>query len=92
MAGQFAALADLQEASPPSPSAPKERPQINLVELDGMVVLKIVKHCQQALPTFVTGQLLGLDIGRSVATPPPSSRGAAAPPRCPAALAASRAQ
>lgn len=30
------------------------------------VVLKIVKHCQQALPTFVTGQLLGLDIGRSL--------------------------
>jgi len=29
-------------------------------------VLKIVKHCQQALPTFVTGQLLGLDIGRSL--------------------------
>ena len=30
------------------------------------VVLKIVKHCQQALPAFVTGQLLGLDIGRSL--------------------------
>jgi len=30
------------------------------------VVLKIVKHCQQALPQFVTGQLLGLDIGRSL--------------------------
>ena len=30
------------------------------------VVLKIVKHCQQALPSFVTGQLLGLDIGRSL--------------------------
>jgi translation initiation factor 3 subunit H len=36
------------------------------VELDGQVVLKIVKHCQQALPAFVTGQLLGLDIGRSL--------------------------
>jgi len=30
------------------------------------VVLKIVKHCQQALPSFVTGQLLGLDIGLSL--------------------------
>ena len=30
------------------------------------VVLKIIKHCQQALPTFVTGQLLGLDIGRTL--------------------------
>lgn len=36
------------------------------VELNGLVALKIVKHCQQALPTFVTGQLLGLDIGRSL--------------------------
>ena len=40
--------------------------QVDCVELDGLVVLKIVKHCQQALPTFVTGQLLGLDIGRSL--------------------------
>ena len=30
------------------------------------MVLSIVKHCQQALPTFVTGQLLGLDIGRAL--------------------------
>ena len=30
------------------------------------MVLKIVKHCQQALPSFVTGQLLGLDIGRTL--------------------------
>ncbi len=27
------------------------------------VVLKLIKHCQAALPTFVTGQLLGLDVG-----------------------------
>jgi len=50
-------------AAPPQSPA---RPQIDHVELDGLVVLKIVKHCQQALPTFVTGQLLGLDIGRSL--------------------------
>ena len=30
------------------------------------VVLKIIKHCQEALPGFVTGQLLGLDIGRTL--------------------------
>jgi len=30
------------------------------------VVLKIIKHCQEALPSFVTGQLLGLDIGRTL--------------------------
>ena len=29
-------------------------------------MLKIVKHCQSALPSFVTGQLLGLDIGRTL--------------------------
>ena len=30
------------------------------------VVLKIIQHCQEALPAFVTGQLLGLDIGRTL--------------------------
>jgi translation initiation factor 3 subunit H len=30
------------------------------------VVLKIIKHCQGALPSFVTGQLLGLDVARSL--------------------------
>ena len=37
-----------------------------VVELDGLVVLKIIKHCHEALPGFVTGQLLGLDIGRTL--------------------------
>mmetsp|Transcript_35667 Transcript_35667/g.59129 ORF Transcript_35667/g.59129 Transcript_35667/m.59129 type:complete len:338 (+) Transcript_35667:101-1114(+) len=41
-------------------------PQVDVVELDGLVVLKIIKHCQGALPGFVTGQLLGLDIGRTL--------------------------
>lgn len=41
-------------------------PQVDVVELDSLVVLKIVKHCQGALPSFVTGQLLGLDIGRTL--------------------------
>ena len=40
--------------------------KVDVVELDGMVVLKIIKHCQEALPSFVTGQLLGLDIGRTL--------------------------
>ena len=43
------------------------------------VVLKIIKHCQEALPGFVTGQLLGLDIGRTLEVtncfPFPSSEG-----------------
>ena len=31
------------------------------VEIDGLVVLKIIKHCREFLPEVVTGQLLGLD-------------------------------
>ncbi|OZJ05108.1 hypothetical protein BZG36_01402 [Bifiguratus adelaidae] len=30
--------------------------------LDALVVLKIIKHCREAYPTDVTGQLLGLDV------------------------------
>merc|ERR1719502_2256981 len=52
-------------SSAPAPAA-KESSAISIVELDGLVVLKIIKHCQQALPSFVTGQLLGLDIGRTL--------------------------
>ena len=32
------------------------------VQLEGHVVLKIVKHCQECAPDLVTGQLLGLDV------------------------------
>jgi len=50
-----------------------------------MVVLKIIKHCQEALPSFVTGQLLGLDIGRTLEVTncfpfPNKNEEAAAPP------------
>jgi translation initiation factor 3 subunit H len=30
------------------------------------VVMKIVKHCKEAAPSLVTGQLLGLDIGATL--------------------------
>ncbi|KAF9968333.1 Eukaryotic translation initiation factor 3 subunit H, partial [Actinomortierella ambigua] len=33
---------------------------ITSVQLDAMVVLKIVKHCRESAP--VTGQLMGLDV------------------------------
>jgi len=36
-------------------------PTLDVVQIDGLVVLKIIKHCQDHLPEFVTGQLLGLD-------------------------------
>lgn len=36
---------------------------VKQVQLDGQVVLKIMQHCDSALPNIVTGQLLGLDVG-----------------------------
>lgn len=35
---------------------------IHTVQLDALVALKIVRHCQSSLPRFVSGQLLGLDV------------------------------
>ncbi|CAG8471748.1 5908_t:CDS:2 [Diversispora eburnea] len=32
------------------------------VQLDGLVILKIIKHCREFFPNTVTGQLLGLDV------------------------------
>jgi len=53
-------------AQPAEPPKPEERPQIEVVELDGLVLLKIIRHCKESLPSFVTGQLLGLDIARAL--------------------------
>lgn len=39
----------------------KAKPKIREVEIDGLVVLKIIRHCREFLPQPVTGQLLGLD-------------------------------
>jgi len=50
-----AALTDVK----PETSEPKD--QLNLVEIEGLAVLKMVKHCKENLPQLVTGQLLGLD-------------------------------
>jgi len=36
---------------------------IGMVQLDGLVLLKIIKHCAENSPEVVTGQLLGLDVG-----------------------------
>ena len=32
------------------------------IELDGLVLLKIVKHCTEALPKIVYGSILGLEV------------------------------
>lgn len=39
---------------------------IKSVLLDAQVVLKIMQHCNEALPQLVTGQLLGLDVGQTL--------------------------
>lgn len=43
--------------------AEKSNEPIKEVIIDGLAVLKIVKHCNDQLPTMVAGSLLGLDIG-----------------------------
>jgi translation initiation factor 3 subunit H len=45
---------------------PDEDPNLEVVQLDGLVVLKIIKHCKENLPELVTGQLLGLDVGTTL--------------------------
>jgi translation initiation factor 3 subunit H len=43
--------------------ASDEPPLISQVKLEGLVVLKIIKHCQENFPMTVMGQLLGMDMG-----------------------------
>jgi translation initiation factor 3 subunit H len=40
--------------------------KVAVVQIDGLVLLKIIKHCKENVPEGVTGQLLGLDIGKSL--------------------------
>lgn len=55
---------------------------IHEVHIDGLAILKIVKHCQESLPNFVSGSLLGLEssgvleITHSFPFPDPSSQDA----------------
>lgn len=55
-------------AAPLSELVKKESKEAGLkaVQLDGQVVLKIMQHCNEALPHLVTGQLLGLDVGQTL--------------------------
>merc|ERR1719163_294851 len=43
------------------PDVTDAKDRLDLVEIEGLAVLKIVKHCKEYLPQLVTGQLLGLD-------------------------------
>lgn len=42
-------------------AALSQTPRITRVQLEGLVVLKIVRHCTENYPSPVTGQLLGMD-------------------------------
>jgi translation initiation factor 3 subunit H len=46
-------------------SAAKET-LLKTVQIDGLALLKIMQHCDGALPNIVTGQLLGLDVGQTM--------------------------
>ncbi|GAM19542.1 hypothetical protein SAMD00019534_027170 [Acytostelium subglobosum LB1] len=41
-------------------------PRLDVVQIDGIVVMKIIKNVKEHLPELVPGQLLGLDIGTSL--------------------------
>ena len=46
-----------------SAAAPRGPHKIAQVQLDGLVLLKIIKHCKENFPEYVAGALLGLDVG-----------------------------
>lgn len=48
---------------PPLSKYDEEDTTIQSVQIDGLVVIKIMKHCKEHFPELVTGQLLGLDAG-----------------------------
>ncbi len=39
---------------------------VRSITIDDKVVLKILQHCNESLPSLVTGQLLGLDVGQTL--------------------------
>ncbi|KAK4266569.1 hypothetical protein QN277_027466 [Acacia crassicarpa] len=53
MAKSFLQVAATEEAAPP----------LRVIQMEGVAILKIIKHCKDHSPTLVTGQLLGLDVG-----------------------------
>lgn len=45
----------------PSSTAPVGPRKITNVVIEGLVVMKVIKHCQESFPMTVMGQLLGMD-------------------------------
>mmetsp|Transcript_23067 Transcript_23067/g.40832 ORF Transcript_23067/g.40832 Transcript_23067/m.40832 type:complete len:412 (+) Transcript_23067:3400-4635(+) len=52
----LATLAEKMAAAPPRVS------KIETVKVDGLVLLKIIKHCTESLPELCSGSLLGMDM------------------------------
>uniref|UniRef100_A0A251TIE6 Eukaryotic translation initiation factor 3 subunit H n=6 Tax=asterids TaxID=71274 RepID=A0A251TIE6_HELAN len=67
--------AELHQFNPSTISAPSRSflqvaateeavaPPLRVVQIEGLVILKIIKHCTEFSNALVTGQLLGLDVG-----------------------------
>ncbi|KAF4378432.1 hypothetical protein F8388_021626 [Cannabis sativa] len=53
MARSFLQVAATEEVASP----------LRVVQIEGLAILKIIKHCKEFSPALVTGQLLGLDVG-----------------------------
>ncbi|KAJ8606142.1 hypothetical protein CTAYLR_010726 [Chrysophaeum taylorii] len=49
-----------------SPALFKTRNRVTEVHIDGLALLKLVKHCRDSLPQMVAGSLLGLDEGKTL--------------------------
>lgn len=47
---------------PPNGALARQESKINSVELEGLVLMKVIKHCEDNYPKTVNGQLLGLDV------------------------------
>lgn len=44
----------------------QEKSKLETIKVDGLVLLKIIKHCTESLPELCTGSLLGMDVGSNL--------------------------
>jgi len=61
MYARQASREDAADDAPPAARRSASAP-FAAVELDGLVVLQIIKHCSEAFPETVAGTLLGMDV------------------------------
>jgi len=48
------------------PGLPAKEDELECVEIEGLVILKIIKHARELLPDMVTGTLVGLDVDNTL--------------------------